>query len=295
MLRLGIDIGGTKIEAALLAPDGLIMSRKRISTEANLGYEHIIKRIGVIAKEVLGEVNHISYTVGVGSPGSLSPENSLLRNSNTTCLNNKPLKDLIENELNCPIILENDANCFALAESLMGAGKNFKNVFGMILGTGCGGGIVLKGKRLVGKNLIAGEWGHHSINTNGIKCWCGNRGCLETYLSGSGIEKQYREKTGDKLSAKLIFSSQSDVSAEIRKTFYDAFGRGIANICNILDPDLIVIGGGLSNESTIYSLGIEAVEKYVFSENFKTMIVKNSLGDSAGVIGAAILGGNLVF
>lgn len=295
MLRLGIDIGGTKLEAALLSPDGLVMARERIPTEANYGSEHIIKRIGMLTRKVLRGTKHFSYVVGVGSPGSISPETSLLRNSNTICLNNKPLKDLIENELNCEIVLENDANCFALAESYMGAGRNYKNVFGIILGTGCGGGIILKGRRLLGKNLIAGEWGHHSIDLNGMMCWCGKRGCLETYLSGSGIENQYKEKTGKNLTAKEIFISKSAQAIAIKKLFYDAFGRGVANICNILDPDLIVIGGGLSNESSLYVLGIESVKNYIFSENLKTKIVKNTLGDSAGVLGAAMLTNNLVF
>ncbi len=295
MLRLGIDIGGTKLEAVLLAPDGLVMSRKRIPTEASLGYRHIINRIGVLANEVLRGTDSFSYTVGVGTPGSISPETSLLRNSNTICLNEKPLKDLIENELNCPIILENDANCFALAEALLGAGKNYSNVFGIILGTGCGAGIVLRGRRLLGKNLIAGEWGHHSIDLNGRKCWCGKKGCLETYLSGSGVENQYRAKTGEELTAEEIFESNTIAATEIRRTFYEAFGRGVANVCNILDPDVIVVGGGLSNRPELYNFGVDAVKKYIFTDNYKTNIVKNALGDSAGVFGAAMLGENLIF
>ena len=293
MLRLGIDIGGTKLEAALIGTDGLVMARKRIPTEANLGCEHIVKRVGKLAKEVLGESS--IYKVGVGLPGSLSPKTGLLRNSNTVCLNGQPLKDLIENELNHSIVLENDANCFALAESIMGAGKNYNNVFGLILGTGCGGGVVLKGKIHLGVNLIAGEWGHHSIDIKGQECWCGKRGCLETYISGSGLEKQYKEQTGKKLSAKQIFSSRTKIAIEIKKSFYDAYGRGIANICNIIDPDIIVVGGGLSNEPTLYSLGIESVRKHFFSDQLETKIVRNSLGDSAGVLGAAILSENLVF
>jgi fructokinase len=293
MLRLGIDIGGTKLEAALIAADGLVMARKRIPTEAHFGCEHIIKRVGELAKELLGETSN--YTVGVGSPGSISPRTGLLRNSNTVCLNDQPLKDLIEKELNHPIVIENDANCFALAESILGAGQNYKNVFGLILGTGCGGGVILNGKRLLGANLIAGEWGHHSIDINGKECWCGNKGCLENYISGSGMEKQYEEQTGEKLSAKEIFFSQTKIAIEIKKKFYDSYGRGIANICNILDPDIIVVGGGLSNEATLYSLGLDSVRKYIFSDQLKTKIVRNSLGDSAGVLGAAMLTENLVF
>ncbi len=293
MYRLGIDIGGTKLEAALIEANGLVMARKRIPTEANLGCEHIIKRVGKLAKEVLGETS--IYKVGVGSPGCLSPRTGLLRNSNTVCLNNQPLKDLIEDELQHKIVLENDANCFALAESIMGAGKNYKNVFGLILGTGCGGGVILNDKRLLGVNLIAGEWGHHSIDINGKECWCGKKGCLETYISGSGLEKQYTELTGKKLSAKEIFSSKTKDAIEVKKFFYEAYGRGIANICNILDPEIIVVGGGLSNESTLYSYGLESVRKYFFSDELKTKIVKNKLGDSAGVLGAAMLTENLVF
>ena len=252
MFRLGIDIGGTKLEAALIAEDGLVMARKRIPTEAHFGCEHIIKRVGKVAKEVLGETSN--YKVGVGSPGSISPSTGLLKNSNTICLNDQPLKDLIENELNHPIVIENDANCFALAESILGAGQNYKNVFGLILGTGCGGGIIFNGKRLLGVNLIAGELGHHSIDINGIECWCGKRGCLETYISGSGLEKQYIDQTGKKLSAKEIFASHTKEALKIKKNFYDAYGRGIANICNILDPDIIVIGGGLTHYSTHHRL-----------------------------------------
>ncbi|OUW05042.1 MAG: N-acetylglucosamine kinase [Betaproteobacteria bacterium TMED156] len=295
MYKLGVDIGGTKLEAVLISQDNLIIRRKRVATQANLGCLHIISRIGKLVQEILHGEGTIKYKVGVGSPGSISPETGLLRNSNTLCLNNKPLKELIESELNCPVVLENDANCFALAESLEGAGKNFDSVFGIILGTGCGGGIIIKGQRLIGKNFIAGEWGHHSIDINGRECWCGKKGCVETYLSGSGVEKQYYELTGKHISAREIFSSETKFAIQIKDSFYEMFGRGVANVCNILDPDVIVVGGGLSNVLNLYDLGLESLKKYTFTSNLRTKLVKNLLGDSAGVIGAAHLTDKLVF
>lgn len=288
MKRLGIDLGGTKIEAILLSEDGSVISRKRLPTEAHKGLTFILKQLKVLVDQVSNGFNG-KFTIGIGTPGSISKKTGLLKNSNTQCLNGTPLKKLIEECLQKKVILANDANCFALAEAVLGVGKKEKIVFGIILGTGCGGGLIINKKCFLGINSIAGEFGHHSIDKNGRICWCGKRGCLETYVSGSGIESIFFEENGYKKTAKEIFFSNSDSTLKVKKIFYEALGIGIANLCSIIDPDMIVLGGGISNEKSIYTEAIKKVEENFFSDNIETKIVKNSLGDSAGVYGAAIL------
>ena len=230
------------------------------------------------------------FSIGIGTPGSISMKTGLLRNSNTQCLNGQPLKELLQDELKQDVHIENDANCFALAEATYGAGRDYRVVLGVILGTGCGAGIVVDRKIYTGINKIAGEFGHHTVSfENGRLCWCGRRGCVETYVSGSGIEAQYLRKTGNRDTAKNILSSSCEEACNLKQEFYEVLGVSLGNVCNILDPEIIVIGGGLSNHEPLYRIVRKHIQKHTFSDTFMTAFVKNRLGDSAGVIGAAIL------
>ena len=196
----------------------------------------------------------------------------------------------MQDELKQDVHIENDANCFALAEATYGAGRHNRTVLGVILGTGCGAGIVVDRKIFDGINKIAGEFGHHTVSfENGRLCWCGRRGCVETYVSGSGIEAQYLRNTGNRDTAKNILSSSCREAQNLKQEFYEVLGVSLGNVCNILDPEIIVMGGGLSNHEPLYRIVRKHMQKYTFSDVFMTAFVKNRLGDSAGVIGAAIL------
>ena len=293
MYKLGIDLGGTKIEGIILDDNKKELFRRRIATEQEYGYEHILKNIKSLYKQLLEKINSKEHTLGIGTPGSISKQSGLMRNSNTTSLNGRPLKKDLQELLGRNFILQNDANCFALAEALSGAGKGYDMVFGVIMGTGCGGGIIYKGEILRGLQDIGGEWGHMSINPNGPQCYCGSRGCVETYISGGGLQRLYEEEFKKKASFVEIveeyYSDEPNVK-QFMEHFFNNYGRSMANLINILDPDIVVLGGGVSNFDELYNKGTEAVEKYIFSDSFYTPIVKNRLGDSAGVIGAALMG-----
>ncbi|HHY85171.1 MAG TPA: ROK family protein [Verrucomicrobia bacterium] len=292
MLRIGIDLGGTKIEGVVLEA-GRILFRKRIPTEQEGGYEHILGRIRLLYEEMAAIAGGRPYTFGIGTPGALSRHTGLLKNSNTLCLNGRPLKADLERLLGRRVEVQNDANCFAMAEALQGAGTGKELVFGVILGTGCGGGIVMNGQVRTGPQAIAGEWGHMRIDPNGPLCYCGQRGCVETYISGGGLEARYKERFGEALSFVEIaerYRRQEADAVSFLRDFFENFGRAMANLVNILDPDVIVLGGGVSNFEAIYTEGVAAVAKHVFSDSFDTPIVKHRLGDSAGVIGAALIG-----
>ena len=289
MYRLGIDLGGTKIECAILDPNGKVLARQRVPTEAEKGVTHILSNIKKIIDKVTTCVPS-AFSIGIGTPGSISMKTGLLRNSNTQCLNGQPLKELLEDELKQDVHVENDANCFALAEATYGAGRDCRVVLGVILGTGCGAGIIVDRKIYTGVNKIAGEFGHHTVSfEDGRLCWCGRRGCVETYVSGSGIEAQYLKKTGNRDTAKNILNSSCEEACSLKREFYEVLGVSLGNVCNILDPEIIVIGGGLSNHGPLYKIVRKHIEKHTFSDVFMTAFVKNRLGDSAGVIGAAIL------
>jgi fructokinase len=293
MFRIGIDLGGTKIEGIVLDADGKELFRKRIETEQKRGYPLILSRVKALYDELAASINGKSHTFGIGTPGAISPRTGLLKNSNTVCLNGQALKADLEKMLGRKIEIQNDANCFAMAEALHGAGKEKKLVFGVIMGTGCGGGIVYKGEVITGPQAIAGEWGHTSIDPNGPACYCGQCGCVETLISGGGLEARYAEKFGEKKTLKQIvkeFRSGEPRTGEFMKIFFRNFGRGLANVIDVLDPDIVVLGGGVSNIEELYSKGVCEVAKCVFSDCLETPIVKNQLGDSAGVIGAALIG-----
>jgi fructokinase len=293
MYRIGIDLGGTKIEGVILDGRGREVFRKRIPTEREQGYQHILKRIKSLYDEMAVTVANRETTFGMGTPGAISPRTGLLKNSNTVCMNGQPVKADLEKLIGRKIAIQNDANCFAMAEALLGAGKGKNLVFGVIMGTGCGGGVVYKGEVFTGPQAIAGEWGHMSIDPNGPVCYCGQKGCVETFISGGGLENRYAEQFGVKKSLKEIESEYfagEPKAVEFMQVFFNHFGRALANLIDVLDPDVIVIGGGVSNFQALYTEGVAAVKKYVFTDELQTPIVQYQLGDSAGVLGAALVG-----
>ena len=293
--HIGIDLGGTKIEVAALDSQDKILFRERLFTEAHLGSEHIFDQIHALYSKAVMSIQNKSHTLGLGTPGSISKKTHLLKNSNTLCLNDLPMQALLEDKLVHDIVIENDANCFALAEAKMGAGIGYPSVFGVIMGTGCGGGIVFDGKIRQGPQNISGEWGHMVIDPQGSPCYCGANGCVESFISGGGLEKIIRNTTGNSISAMDFFRIplKDESLKKIKQDFYVRFGQALANLINILDPDIVVLGGGLSNEGSLYKEGIEEVYKRIFNDVPTTPIVKNILGDSAGVIGAALIGERL--
>ncbi|MGH7940070.1 MAG: ROK family protein [Limisphaerales bacterium] len=293
MFRIGIDLGGTKIEGVVLDDSGGEVLRQRIDTEQEGGYRHILNRIAALYRQLGAAIQSASHTFGIGTPGAISSRTGLLKNSNTLCLNGQPLKTDLELLLGRAVEIQNDANCFAMAEALHGAGRGQPLVFGVIMGTGCGGGIVHKGQVIVGRQAIAGEWGHTSIAPDGPHCYCGQRGCVETYISGGGAGARYAEMFGAKKSFRQIagdFYAGEPKALQFMAIFFHNFGRALANVIDVLDPDIVVLGGGISNFNALYSRGVAEVGKLVFSDSLETPIVKHQLGDSAGVIGAALIG-----
>jgi fructokinase len=291
--KIGIDLGGTKIEGVILDPSGKEIMRKRIATEREQGYLHILNRLKSMHDDLTVTIPGEPTTFGIGTPGAISPRTGLLKNSNTVCMNGQPVKTDLEKLLGRKIEIQNDANCFAMAEALMGAGKGKNLVFGVIMGTGCGGGIVYKGEVFTGRQAIAGEWGHMCIDPQGPRCYCGQQGCTETYISGGGLENRYAEKYGVRRPLKEVereYFAGDPRAVEFMTEFFNRFGRAVANLIDILDPDVVVLGGGVSNFSAVYTEGVAAVRKYVFTDELETPIVKHHLGDSAGVLGAALVG-----
>lgn len=285
-LRIGIDLGGTKIEGVLINEKMETIKRKRLPTPKN-DYSQILETIILLIND-LKEKNE--SLIGICTPGAISKKTGLIKNSNTQCLIGRSLKEDLESKLNQKIKMENDANCFAMAESIMGSAMNYKIVFGVIMGTGVGGGIILDKKIHQGRTNIAGEWGHHTLHQNGNKCYCGRCGCVETYISGPALEKRWFELTGKKSAMQEIISDVNNVNFHLWKNeFLSNFGLGLANVIDILDPDAIVLGGGLSNIPFLYDEGKKSVYDNVFSDLVDTPILQNQLGDSAGVYGAALL------
>ena len=289
--RIGIDLGGTKIEGVVLDAENRIVCRQRVAIGSAKGYAHILERIAQIAETCRREAPECA-AIGIGTPGAVSSRDGTMKNCNTTCLNGRRLHEDLVGRLGVPIVLENDANCFALAEAVAGAGRDAALVFGVILGTGVGGGIVYRGELWRGPQHLAGEWGHHVIDPAGPACYCGHRGCVETFIAGPAVEKEYQRLTGTSLTMVDIVAAYRGadvVATQVFQRFIDCFGRALANLIDILDPDAIVLGGGLSNIDELYTLGREAAARCVFNDELRTPIRRNQLGDSAGVIGAALL------
>ena len=288
--KLGIDLGGTKIEAIVINDAFQVVERKRIATNREEGYDAILQRIVNLAKELI-ETGNVEGPVGICTPGAIDYQTGTLKNSNTVCLIDKPLQSDLESSLSLPLLMENDANCFALAEAILGAAKDYRLVFGVVLGTGCGGGIVINKNIHRGPNHIGGEWGHHVLYPNGKSCYCGNSGCTEQYISGTALENHWKELSGEFQTVTNIVNNQLyKEHPEWKEIFMLNFGRALANVVDILDPDAIVIGGGVSKVDLLYTEGKESVYKETFSDNVVTPIIKNKLGDAAGVYGAAMLG-----
>ena len=289
MHKIGIDLGGTKTEGILLDDNFEIIERTRVKTNQQEGYSSILDLIKNLVDDLRQKTDQ-KTSLGICTPGSLSKKSGLIKNSNTQCLIGKDLKTDLENIFKHDISVENDANCFALAESKLGVAKNFDVVFGVIMGTGVGGGLIINDHIHNGRTNIAGVWGHHCIWPQGNSCYCGKQGCVETYLSGPALEKRWEQLTNKRQSLTEIIQKSDDNLLQKWKTeFLDNFGLALGNVIDILDPDVIVLGGGLSNIPFLYDEGKNSVYQKVFSDQIDTPILKNSLGDSAGVFGACMI------
>ncbi|MCS5529042.1 MAG: ROK family protein [Nitrosopumilus sp.] len=287
MHKIGVDLGGTKTEIIVLDENLNILERKRTPTPQN-NYDEIIHTITTLVSNV--SQNLSDFSLGICCPGAISKQTGLIKNSNTSCLIGKSLKEDLENKLQKNISIENDANCFTIAESKLGAGIGFDLVFGVIMGTGVGGGIVIDNILHSGRTNIAGEWGHHTLHQNGNFCYCGKKGCVETYISGPFLEKRWNQLTGlTQTMPEIIENFDTSIGKQWKNEFLENFGHGLANVIDILDPDAIILGGGLSNIDFLYDEGKESIYSKVFSDMVETPILKNNLGDSSGVFGAALL------
>jgi len=295
-LHWGIDLGGTKIECAVLEDDtDKVHFRERIPTEQEGGYRHILDQINKLVQIAIKETGSKPEKIGLGAPGTIDYDSGKIKNSNTVCLNDMQLKGDLEKLIKVPLILSNDANCFALAETTMGIVKDLdikaNVVFGIIMGTGVGGGIVVHNKVIDGRHGIAGEWGHNYLDPSGGECYCGKKGCVETIISGPALEKYYNQLTGKNYPLPEIVKKQSsDVHAMATiNRLHRMFGKAVANVINILDPDVIILGGGLGNITSLIDDGVKEILPHLFNPVLHTKIVKPKLGDSAGVFGAAML------
>jgi predicted NBD/HSP70 family sugar kinase len=296
----GIDLGGTKTEGVILhsihqpAP----ITRLRIDTHKEKGYDHILDNICLLIDKMSEETGLVPQRVGIGTPGIKDPVTQTMINCNTTALNGRPLQQDLEARLGIPVLLANDANCFALAETQWGVVKQAypkaRIVFGIIMGTGVGGAIIIDEKVWAGRHGIAGEWGHNFLHESGGPCYCGKIGCVETVLSGPALENYYLKKSGNRLPLKDIVCMNilrhDQHAQDTVDRMHEFFGKGVASVINLLDPDIIVVGGGVGNIESLYGEGINRIKQYIFNTRLNTKIVKPVLGDSAGVFGAAALG-----
>ena len=292
-MRFGLDLGGTKMEAVLLDDTGEIVWRERRPTPAE-DYQAIIETIAALVAQAAIETAQ-EMTVGIGMPGSLSPKTGLARNSNTQCLNGQAIKQDLESAMVREVRLANDANCFALSEATDGAGAGAQSVFGVIIGTGCGGGLVFDGKLQNGANGIGGEWGHNPLaaptaeELPGPPCYCGRNGCNEVWLSGTGLARDHYETTGQKITAIKIAAQETPEAKASIERLADRLARALGAVINLVDPDVIVLGGGLSNIDLLYTRVPELWADYIFSDVINTRLVPNKHGDASGVRGAAWL------
>ncbi|MBU0656998.1 MAG: ROK family protein [Gammaproteobacteria bacterium] len=296
-MHIGVDLGGTKIEILLLDAQGREIFRKRLPTPQGQ-YAAILQTIRQLVDEAEQHARQ-TCTVGIGTPGAISPASGLMKNANSVVLNGKPLHNDLEKLLQRRIRIENDANCFALSEATDGAAAGAAVVFGVIVGTGTGAGIVVHGKALTGANAIGGEWGHNPLpwpeagELPGKPCYCGKHGCIETWLSGPGFAAEYHALTGHSLAAAAIvqLAAQGDALAEqLVQAYEERMAKSLAHVINILDPDVIVLGGGMSNIGRLYANVPQRWGHYVFSDHVSTRLLAPRFGDSSGVRGAAWLG-----
>ena len=293
--KTGIDLGGSKIEILVLDLQNQPVYRQRVATPAH-SYEEIVETITQLVNTAESELGVVS-SVGIGVPGAISPRSGLLRNANTTCLNDQPLPADLEHQLQRQLRIENDANCFVLSESLGGVAQGYPIVFGVIIGTGTGGGLVVDGRLLNGPHSISGEWGHNPLpwrreEDAKTRCYCGKTGCIETYLSGPGLMSNYSTRFGESLDSRDIISAAArgeENAVAMMECYYDQMARALAHVINIIDPHVIVLGGGMSNIGAIYRELPLGLASYVFSDYVDTPIVKAERGDASGVFGAAML------
>ena len=295
MIRIGIDFGGTKIEAAALDPDGRFLARTRVPNPGN--YQAALETVRDLINEVEKQAGG-QGSIGVGLPGSISPGTGLMRNANSTWLNGRRFQDDLGALLRRQVRIANDANCLALSEAVDGAAAGAKIAFAIIVGTGCGGGVVVDGHLIEGANGIGGEWGHVPLpwaardEHPGPLCWCGRHGCLETWVSGTGFQRDFAEHSGRQLSGEAIIEAARQGDADAGSAFdrlIGRLGRAIAMVCNLFDPDVFVVGGGLSNVPELFERLPRAVRPFVFADNWQARIAPAKWGDSSGVRGAAWL------
>lgn len=296
-MRIGIDLGGTKIEALALADDGQELLRQRLPTPRD--YEESLDTVARLVSSFEDELGWRA-TIGVGLPGALSPATGLVKNANSTWLNGRPLREDLQARLGRELRFENDANCFALSEAVDGAGTGADCVFGVILGTGTGGGLVLHGAIWRGRNAVAGEWGHNPLpaprpdELPGPPCYCGRQGCIETFLSGPGLARDHQARTGETLGAEELAAAAAagrTTALETLARYEERLARALASVINVLDPDVIVLGGGLSNLRRLYVRVPRLWGPHVFSDEVATRLLPPHHGDSSGVRGAAWLWG----
>lgn len=296
----GIDMGGTKIEGVVLESrtDPRVLARLRVPTEADRGYEHMLGQIKKLVDGLSAETGLHPEYLGIGHPGTLDPNTGAIKNANTTVMNGKPFdQDLSQIFGGLPVRLANDANCFAVAEANLGAVPevlpNAEVVFGIIMGTGVGGGLVVRGKVINGRQGIGGEWGHNFLDEIGGPCYCGKTGCVEQVISGPALEKHYAGLSGKKLPLReIVAAAEAGTDPHAVSTLdylVHYFGKAVAVVINIVDPDVIVIGGGVGNIDRLYTDGKAEARKHLFNNRIDTIFVKPKLGDSAGVFGAALL------
>ena len=297
-IRIGIDLGGTKIEAIVLNAAGSVLRRERVSTPQG-SYDDSVERIGSLVEALEASLGTMA-SVGVGMPGAISPATGLVKNANSTWLNGQPFATDVKRRLHREVRFANDANCFALSEATDGAAAGAGAVFGVIVGTGTGGGLVVDGRVWTGPNAIAGEWGHNPLpwreadELPGPECYCGKRGCIETFLSGPGLARDFESATGEAISGVEIVgrASAGDAAAEAALGRYEnRMARALASVINVVDPDVVVLGGGLSTVGRLYANVPALLPEFVFSDRVDTRIVPPKFGDASGVRGAAWLWG----
>jgi fructokinase len=293
--KTGIDLGGTKTEILVLDAQHQPVYRERVATPAQ-DYKEIVETVGQLVQRAESDLGVVS-SVGIGVPGAISPRSGLLRNANTVSLNDQPLQRDLEIRLQREVRIENDANCFVLSEALGGAAQGYPIVFGVIIGTGTGGGLVVNGKLINGPHSITGEWGHNPLpwrrDDDGMPdCYCGKSGCIETYLSGPGLKSNFLTRFGESCSSEEIIAAATEgesKAAAMMEIYFDQMARALAHVINILDPHVIVLGGGMSNIDSIYQNLHQNLAPYVFSDYVATPIVRAKHGDASGVFGAAML------
>lgn len=294
MIRLGIDLGGTKTEIAAIDAIGDILLRHRVATPKG-DYRATVEMIVALVGQAEQQLGINNVTVGIGIPGAISLKTGRVKNANSTWLIGEDLLGDLQAALNRPVRIANDANCFALSETLYGSAKGASSVFGVIIGTGCGGGLVVDGKVLNGVNSIAGEWGHNPLpwkksDEAEVRCYCGQHDCIETFLSGSGLAHRFELDYHQAWNSQTLVQKMRDGDSQaidMMNRYYDWLAQGLASVINVFDPDVIVLGGGLSQISELYQNVPARWSQWVFSDQVQTRLLAPMLGDSSGVIGAA--------